>query len=64
MLFSLSSGDRVHVPLHADGIGTVTLKGGQTVTISGLPEGTTYQVSETNAGDGWTTAWTDAKVAS
>ena len=48
----------------ADGIGTVTLKGGQTVTISGLPEGTTYQVSETNAGDGWTTAWTDAKVAS
>jgi len=47
-----------------DGIGTVTLKGGQTVTISGLPEGTTYQVSETNAGDGWTTAWTDAKVAS
>ena len=47
-----------------DGIGTVTLKGGQTVTISDLPEGTTYQVSETNAGDGWTTAWTDAKVAS
>ncbi|MGI6032694.1 MAG: Spy0128 family protein, partial [Coriobacteriales bacterium] len=33
--------------------GTITLKGGQTATITGLPAGTTYFVKEASVGENW-----------
>ena len=40
--------------LTADGTGTITLSAGQTVTITNIPVGTDYTVTETSAGDGFT----------
>ena len=42
----------------ANGQATFTLKGGETLTISGIPTGTTYEVTETDyTAAGYTTTW-------
>ena len=51
--------------LTADGTDTITLSAGQTVTITNIPVGTDYTVTETSAGDGFTqTAPADGAAAS
>ena len=50
--------DKIHLAKQEDGsyLGKVSLKHGQTLTINGLPEGTKYSISETDANaDGYTT---------
>ena len=46
----------------ANGQATFTLKGGETLTISGIPTGTTYEVTETDyRAEGYTTTWQNEK---
>ena len=40
-----------------NGVGTFTITDGQTKTISGLPEGTAYEVEETDLTHGWTATY-------
>ena len=49
------NGTDTHVAVDASGKATLNLKGGETITINGIPDGTTYEVTETvPTADGYT----------
>ena len=49
-------GDAFDLKFGQDSAATYNLKGGQTLYIYGIADGTNYEVTETSAGNGWTTA--------
>ena len=56
------NGTDATVSVDADGKATLTLKGGETITINGIPDGTTYEVTETvPTADGYTVEKTGEK---